>query len=181
MNTAIQQDEFGKRLLNDRRMNQLKVRYAEAVRGMRYVDAEKIRRSMVQREEEIVREANMRMDGERVQMYTLMGDMTQADRDELNTLTNCVILCCDMIETFTMDANQILHRSHPDCHIEMFDRLIAVGKEAKAQMRFMEDATDTLYQTEFTGHADKLTEMVRNKACSLIRRVRSKEKKEVMK
>lgn len=111
---------------------------------------------------------------ESVRMDKLMLEMTNEDRDEINTLSNGIIMLCDMIETFSMDLNEILHKYHPDFHIEMYEKFKDVGKEAKDQMRFMAQNTNELYQVNFADYADDITKMVKNKAKSLVRKLREK-------
>lgn len=36
-----------------------------------------------------------------------MREMSEEDREEINVLTNSIIMLCDMVETFTMDCNEI--------------------------------------------------------------------------
>lgn len=111
---------------------------------------------------------------ESVRMDKLMLEMTNEDRDEINTLSNGIIMLCDMIETFSMDLNEILHKYHPDFHIEMYEKFKDIGKEAKDQMRFMAKNTNELYQVNFADYADDITKMVKNKAKSLVRKLRGK-------
>ena len=79
-------------------------------------------------------------------MQSLMSDMSPEDREYINTCTNAIILICDMIETFTMDFNQVLKKYHPDYRLEMYDKIMQVGKEAKAHVQFMSECTDNVYQ-----------------------------------
>lgn len=74
-----------------------------------------------------------------------MSDMSPEDREYINTCTNAIILICDMIETFTMDFNQVLKKYHPDYRLEMYDKIMQVGKEAKAHVKFMSECTDNVY------------------------------------
>lgn len=40
-------------------------------------------------------------------MDNFMREMSEEDREEINVLTNSIIMLCDMVETFTMDCNEI--------------------------------------------------------------------------
>ena len=104
--------------------------------------------------------------------------MSEEDREEINVLTNSIIMLCDLVETFTMDCNEILKKYHPDYRIEMFDKVSECGKAAKAQVDFMSKSTDMVYQCAFAEDADKITEMVRNKVKAFIRKLKRRKKAE---
>ena len=109
-------------------------------------------------------------------MDNFMREMSEEDREEINVLTNSIIMLCDMVETFTMDCNEILKKYHPDYRIEMFDKVSECGKAAKAQVDFMSKSTDMVYQCAFAEDADKITEMVRKQGQVFHQKAETEEK-----
>lgn len=92
----------------------------------------------------------------------------------MNIYTNTIIFLCDMIEILSSDSDQILKKYHPDYNIEMFNKIIQVGKEAKNHIKFMSENTDMIYQVSFANGADDISELLMNKVKAFIRKFRSK-------
>lgn len=159
----------------DSQMIALKEKHSRYVINRQYAKAVMLKQKMQEIEERVIREYLDSYEGETEDMSNLMREMSSEDREYINTCTNAIILLCDMIETFSMDFNQVLKKYHPDYRLEMCDKVIQVGKEAKAHVKFMSECTDNVYQCSFADSADDITELVRNKARSLIRKVKAKE------
>lgn len=166
MRQAIQEDP---------QMLALKDKHLAYIRSRQYAKAVDLKQKMQGIEECVIREYLENYEGETESMASLMTEMTSEDRNTINVCTNAIILICDMIETFSMDFNEILQKYHPDYRLEMYDKIMQVGKEAKAHVKFMSECTDMVYQCSFADSADDITELVRNKAQSLIRKAKAKE------
>lgn len=168
-------EKMRKMINEDPRMVELRRKHAFLLRGHCYMEAQKLKQMIDGIETKVINEYLAEYKGQAESMENLMRDMTEEDRDEINVLTNCVIFLCDMVETFTMDCNEILKKYHPDYRIEMFDRITECGKAAREQVEFMSRNTGMGYQTAFAGDADKITELVRNKARSFVRKLQRTE------
>ncbi len=168
-------ERMKKAINEDVQMVKLRGGYQDLIRRRQFAAAMDLKRRMKGIEERVINEYLATYEGETVSMQSLMGDMSVQDRDEINVCTNSIILMCDMIETFVMDFNQILQKYHPDYKVEMYDKILAMGKEAKEHVRFMSNATGDCYQCAFADSADDLTEMVRNKAKAIIKKVKAKD------
>lgn len=160
---------------SDSQMIALKNKHMAYIRSRQYAKAIELKRKMRKIEERVICEYLEHYEGETESMANLMNEMSPEDRDTINVCTNAIILICDMIETFSMDFNQVLKKYHPDYRLEMYDKIMSVGKEAKSHVKFMSECTDNIYQCSFADSADDITELVRNKARSLIRKVKGKE------
>lgn len=168
-----------KKMINeDRQMLKLRERHASFLRSHRYMEAMKLKQMMDGIEKRVINQCLSEYEGMSESMDNFMREMSEEDREEINVLTNSIIMLCDMVETFTMDCNGILKKYHPDYRIEMFDRVSECGKAAKAQVDFMSKSTDMVYQCAFAEDADKITEMVRNKAKAFIRKLERRKKAE---
>lgn len=161
----------------DSRMEELRRKRAFLLREHCYMEAQKLKQMIDGIEIKVINGFLAEYKGQAESMENLMRDMTEEDRDEINVLTNCVIFLCDMVETFTMDCDAVLRKYHPDYRIEMFDRIAECGKAAREQVEFMSRNTGMAYQTVFADDADKITELVRNKARSLVRKLKRTELK----
>lgn len=164
-----------RRMINeDSQMVALHNKKAQMIRAHRYADAMKITSDMKRIEACVINEYLANYEGEVKRMDNLMGGMSEEDIDTINTCTNSIIFLSDMIETFVMDANEILKKYHPDYRIEMFDKLTQLGKEAHNQIKFMSDCTQSQFQVCFADSADDITELVRNKVRSFHRKLHKK-------
>lgn len=168
-------DRMKQAIQEDPQMIVLKNKHLAYVRSRQYFKATELKQKMQGIEERAIREYLENYEGETESMASLMVEMTSEDRNTINVCTNAIILICDVIETFTMDFNEVLKKYHPDYRLEMYDKIMQVGKEAKAHVKFMSDCTDSIYQCSFADSADDVTELVRNKAQSLIRKIKARE------
>lgn len=121
----------------------------------RYVEEEYIRQNAVYRKK----------------VVDFKESMSDADQEILSIHSNMVILLADMLETSVMEINEVFRRNNPAWRVEMFDSLCKLGRECADQIKWMSKETDSYYQDTFAGVADKITEMVRNKVKSLLRKV----------
>lgn len=127
-----------KKIINeDRQMLKLRERHAPFLRSHRYMEAMKLKQMMDGIEKRVINQYLSEYEGMSGSMDNFMREMSEEDREEINVLTNSIIMLCDMVETFTMDCNEILKKYHPDYRIEMFDKVSECGKAAKAQVDFM--------------------------------------------
>jgi len=97
--------------------------------------------------------------------------MSDEDQEILSINSNMVILLADMLETSVMNINEVFHRNNPEWRVEMFDNLKKLSRECADQIKWMSKETDDFYQNTFADVADNITEMVKNKVKSLLRKV----------
>lgn len=159
----------------DRQMSRLVERRSALLAAHRYVEAMRLKRTMCEVETKVINRYLAEYEGQSESLDRLMRGMSVEDRDGLNLLTNCIVMSCDMVETFTMECNALLQKYHPDCRIEMFDKVAECGKAAGAQVRFMSRSTDLFYQYAFADDADRITELVRGEVESFIGKLKRKE------
>lgn len=162
----IRQDKAIQKLYNQR---------AVFIRQHRLGDAARMTGKIKEVEEKAINLLLQQYEGEAVRCGDLMENMPPEDVQELNVYLNGIIFLSDALETFSIEANGLLHRTHPDCNIEMYDTLQKLGKEAHRQMLFMANATNNIYQVSFAGEAERMQEMIRNKVRSFVRKVNKKE------
>lgn len=167
-------EEMEKAIREDPQMVKLETKKREQIRKGMYIQAQNTKEMMNRIVDRVINDYLSTYKGEVVRMDELLKGMSEKDREDINVLSNCIVAMCDMIETFTMDCNSILHKYHPDFNIEMYDKLIEMGREAKVQMDFMAKNTDMMYQCTFADFADDITVLVKNKVKSLVRKLRQK-------
>lgn len=168
-----------KRMINeDKQMVTLRQKKNALIKAHRFLEATRLTRMMQDIEKRVINEYLSEYKGQAERMDNLMGEMSEEDKEEINTYTNSIIFLADMMETFVMETNQLLKKYHPDYRLEMFDKLTQLGKEAKGQVKFMSEATDMNFQCVFADNADNLTMLVLNKVRSFNKKLRTKKEKQ---
>lgn len=160
---------------SDEKIINMRNKKLDLLRCRDYIGAQKISSMINAIESRVINQYLADYEGQSERMNNLMGDMSEADREEINILTNSIIFLCDTIETWSMDFNAILQKYHPDYKIEMYNKIIQLGKEAKEQVEFMSKNTDMVYQVAFADSGDEITIHILNKVKSFIKKLRRKE------
>ena len=147
---------------------------SQALKDYNYVEVSRLAKLIKEVETRVINNYLANYKGQSERMDTLMADMSDEDRENMNIYTNTIIFLCDMIEILSSDSDQILKKYHPDYNIEMFNKIIQVGEEAKNHIKFMSENTDMIYQVSFANGADDISELLMNKVKAFIRKLRSK-------
>lgn len=161
----------------DAKMVVLQQKKAKAIQSHKYVEASRLSALIKEVEERTINTYLSNYGGQTERMDNLMKDMPDEDRELLNVYTNAIIFLCDMIESLSIDSDQILKKHHPEYRIEMFDKISQIGKEAKAHVKFMSENTNMVYQVSFADGADDISELLLNKVKAFIKKLRRKEKR----
>lgn len=174
--TADIVEQMKQAIRNDTKMIELQQKRNVAIRSRDYVNAQKLSKLISEVENRVINTYLNQYEGEAEHMDELMKGMDEKDVDALVTHINAVMLLSDMMDTFTMECNEIIRRYHPDYRIEMFDKIAKIGHEAREHIRFMSECTDWNYQTSFADVGDDVTQLVLNKSRALSRKMESKNK-----
>lgn len=145
-----------------------------ALRSSNYIEASRLSKLIEDVEIHTINQYLSEYEGQTERMDSLMTDMSEEDREKMNIYTNAIIFLCDIIETLSIESDEILKKYHPDYNLEMFNKISQVGKEAKSHVKFMSDNTDMIYQISFADEADDISELLFNKVKSFIRKLRKK-------
>lgn len=145
-----------------------------ALRSNNYIEASKLSKLIDDVETRTINQYLSENKGQAKRMDILMTDMSEEDRESMNVYTNAIIFLCDIIETLSIESDDILKKYHPDYNLEMFNKISQIGKEAKSHIKFMSDNTDMVYQISFADEADDISELLFNKVKSFIRKLRRK-------
>ena len=85
--------------------------------------------------------------------------------------SNMVILLVDMLETSLLEINEVVASVRSGYRVTLYDELLKLSKQCAAQIQWMANETDDYYQLTFADCADDITQMVRNKVKSMLRKV----------
>lgn len=107
---------------------------------------------------------------QRRDMSAIAEQMTEDEETELVTKLNMLFLLVDMLDTTTMEVNELIHRYDKTSNYCDFTGINELGNACKEKINFMHQFATYQYQQIFAEGADKITEMVRNKVRSIIRK-----------
>ena len=120
---------------------------------------------------EYLKEANEK--AERIDIGTL--NISNEDKAEINTLIVTLFMACDIIESATMDFNDVLKRVDDTLVMEQFDDIRNLSKSAKEKLRFLSKNSKLMKDLAWAYKCDDMYDMMKNKAKSILRKRASKD------
>ena len=94
------------------------------------------------------------------------------DREEILNRVMVLFICCDIIESATIDMNDALRRTDKTASITTFDDLRQTLSLAKEKLKYLQDKGDYMKDLVWADNCDNMYEMMINKAASIIRKRR---------
>lgn len=92
----------------------------------------------------------------------------EKDRRELMEIVLTLFLATDIIDTATMDFNDVLHRTDKTLDIAQFEDIRKLSKAAKEKLEWFSKHTNYMKGLDFADKSDNMYELLRNKARSLL-------------
>lgn len=109
-------------------------------------------------------------DGKKISLKT--SDMPEQDKDELFNRVMVLFMCCDIIESATIDMNDILRRTQKDASITTFEDLRQTLSLAKEKLKYLQETGDYMKDLVWGEKCDNMYELMQSKAASIIRKRR---------
>lgn len=113
----------------------------------------------------------MEEDGKRFNLTA--SDIPDKDKDELFNRVMVLFMCCDIIESATLDMNDILKRTKKDASIVAFDDLRQTLSLAKEKLKYLQETGDYMKDLVWAEKCDNMYLLMRNKAKSIINKRRN--------
>ena len=113
-----------------------------------------------------------KMESEGKQISLKASDLPEKDKDELFNRIMVLFMCCDIIESATIDMNDILRRTKKDASITTFEDLRQVLSLAKEKLKYLQDTGDYMKDLVWGYTCDNMYDMIKSKAASIIRKRR---------
>jgi hypothetical protein len=79
-------------------------------------------------------------------------------------------MCCDIIESATIDMNDILRRTEKDASITTFEDLRQILSLAKEKLKYLQETGDYMKDLVWADNCDNMYDMMKSKAASIIRK-----------
>ena len=98
--------------------------------------------------------------------------LPEKDREEILNRVMVLFICCDIIESATVDMNDALRRTDKTASITTFDDLRQTLSLAKEKLKYLQDKGDYMKDLVWADNCDNMYEMMINKAASIIRKRR---------
>ena len=148
----------------------------ELLRNHKFIEAMRVSKLIEHIEELAINDFLRKYNGELVKVHTLLVAMTPEEQERMSAYGNALVLLADAMETAVIECNTLIQKYHPKTRIEMFDKLVEIGKEAKRHVRMLDDyQADEFYMQAYGDAADNLCELAVNKAKGFIRKVKKHE------
>lgn len=148
----------------------------ELLRKHKFIEAMSVSKLIEHIEELAINDFLRKYNGELVKVNTLLVAMTPEEQERMSAYGNALVLLADAMETAVIECNTLIQKYHPKTRIEMFDKLVEIGKEAKRHVRMLDDyQADEFYMQAYGDAADNLCELAVNKAKGFIRKVKKHE------
>ena len=113
-----------------------------------------------------------KMEAQGKQISLKASDLPEKDKDELFNRVMVLFMCCDIIESATIDMNDILKRTHKDASITTFEDLRQILSLAKEKLKYLQDTGDYMKDLVWADNCDNMYDMMISKAASIIRKRR---------
>lgn len=97
-------------------------------------------------------------------------DIPQKDKDEMMEKIMVLFMACDIIDSATLDLNDILHRSKPDIDITMFSDIKQTADMARKKLEYLQKNGDYMEDLIWADKCDNMYMLMLNKAKSIIRK-----------
>lgn len=148
----------------------------ELLKSHKFIEAMRVSKLIEHIEELAINDFLRKYNGELVKVNTLLVAMTPEEQERMSAYGNALVLLADAMETVVIECNTLIQKYHPKTRIEMFDKLVEIGKEAKRHVRMLDDyQADEFYMQAYGDAADNLCELAVNKAKGFIRKVKKHE------
>lgn len=114
-----------------------------------------------------------KMEAQGKQISLKASDLPEKDKDELFNRVMVLFMCCDIIESATIDMNDILRRTEKDASITTFEDLRQIMSLAKEKLKYLQDTGDYMKDLVWADNCDNMYLLMRNKAKSIINKRRN--------
>ena len=113
-----------------------------------------------------------KMEAQGKQISLKASDLPEKDKDELFNRVMVLFMCCDIIESATIDMNDILCRTEKDASITTFEDLRQILSLAKEKLKYLQTTGDYMKDLVWADNCDNMYDMMKSKAASVIRKRR---------
>ncbi len=97
-------------------------------------------------------------------------ELPVGDREEMMVKLMVLFMCCDIIESATMEANDILCRTKPGTSVTTFSDLQQTLRLAKEKLKYLQHKGDYMEDLIWIDKCDNMYELMNSKARSIIRK-----------
>ena len=103
-------------------------------------------------------------------MDTEASDIPEKDKEEMVEKLLVLFMACDIIESASIDLNDILHRTKPDLDITSFTDIRQTADMAKKKLKYLQDNSDYRNDLIWNERCDDMYDMMQSKAKSIFRK-----------
>lgn len=103
-------------------------------------------------------------------------DIPLEDKDEMVEKMIVMFMCFDIIESATIDLNDVLRRTHPDKKVTTFTDLQQTLDLAKSKLKYLQETGGYMDDMIWIEKCDNMYDMMKSKAKSIVNKCKHKDK-----
>lgn len=170
--------KFERDFESDREIKKLRSKLQEQERGFKIVQSIQTRQRIAEVKLRVLREMkkNMIQKVEKVSLLKL-----QIPQEPLQTIIHDIVaihMTCDILESYSNEIEYLLQKHAPEWHIESFNNILKLGKQATEQINWIIRNTDLMEFDSWGNICDDFINSIRNKAAKLMRQSAEKKARE---
>lgn len=151
------------------RVRQLRIQQNLLQRNGNYIEALKLSKEIEKLHATIIEAYLQRVEKEYSNIDVSLADLPAKDLDELMEIVTTLFLAADIIDTATLDFNDVLHRTDKELDMTNFNDIREFAEAAKAKLKFFSEHTNIMKDVAFGDKSDNMYTLLRNKARSLMK------------
>lgn len=171
-------EKFERDFNSDKEIIKLKKQAAEYDKRFKIIEGIKTRQKISEIKLRVLREMKKGMT-ERVEKVSLL--KLQIPHEKLQVIINDIVaihMVCDMLESYANEIEWILKENAPDWHVESFNNILNLGKQATEQINWIMRNTDLMEFDSWGNICDGFVKSIRDKAAKLMRQSAEKRARE---
>lgn len=161
-------DEMIRRAESSPHVKSLHTDMSKAISRHDYIKASNISNRITNEILRMLKKCYDEFDGEVVEMKEFFKSMSQEDISEMNISIHSLLVCIDMIETISMDMQQMLDKYNFNARISMFDDIVNLGNKSKNHLRYLNSRVDNVHQCNFGDACDDVMGVLRDRVMNLM-------------
>lgn len=162
-------DKMRKNIDADPRVQQLRIQQNLLQRNGSYIEALKLSKEIEKLHAKVIEAYLQQAEKEYSNIDVSLADLPAKDLDELMEIVTTLFLAADIIDTATLDFNDVLHRTDKELDMTNFNDIRELAEAAKAKLKFFSEHSNIMKDVAFGDKSDNMYTLLRNKARSLMK------------
>ena len=170
-NERLLKERFERLIIEDAQYKKLLRRYKDLLLKRNFVLSGETLSELKRYKELAFENFKNRTYTEKIQLGEITSQLSMEDKHNCALWVNTIMLLADWTELLTMRVNETIRKTSPDVRLEMYNKLIALGKAAKEQVSFMGKVTSMDFQISFAEKSEPTLEGLLNEVSNWMKEI----------